>query len=156
MTRTVEEVITLLWREGSTNNVYAVIDCAVDDRLYPFLSRFRESTVCLFAGPIAPELRAVAPYLVQLENNDQNAIILIRAMIKSKWGLYITSELDLNSLSRKIRHFMQVILPDGRVVLFRWYDFRVLKVYWSTCSDKQKHDWPAEFREIFSLNEKIY
>ena len=42
---------------------------------------------------------------------------------------------------RHLRQFLQAQLPDGRVVLFRFYDPRVWRTYLPTCEPAELQRW---------------
>jgi len=50
------------------------------------------------------------------------------------WGVYLTSPSDLQEVRRHLRHFLQVKLPSGEQVYFRFYDPRVMRVFLPTCT----------------------
>ena len=120
--------------------LYALIDCAQDDRLYPLLEQEAEA-MCLFGGPPDPVLWPVAPHLVRLEEGAALQALMRGEGWHANWGLVCWADCDLKTLRRKLRPMMQAMLPDGRVVLFRFYDPRVWCPYLPTCTGADLACW---------------
>lgn len=120
--------------------LYALIDCAQDDRLYPLLEHEAEA-MCLFGGPPDPALWPHAPHLVLIEEGSPLHAGLRGEGWHANWGLVCWAECDLKTLRRKLRPAMQAMLPDGRVVLFRFYDPRVWCAYLPTCTGEDLMRW---------------
>ena len=63
---------------------------------------------------------------------------LLEALVKEGWGkswaVYLSSPSDLQEVRRHLRHFLQVKLPSGEQVYFRFYDPRVMRVFLPTCT----------------------
>lgn len=113
---------------SAPERVYAVVDPAVEPRLYPLLKAIGElDAPCLFAGKIDEQLREVSPHIFAVENGREIVQRWIQQGGHQPWGLFMTSTLGLAEVRRHIRRFLQVRLPDGRgPVLFRIWDPRVL------------------------------
>jgi len=47
----------------------------------------------------------------------------------------------MTDVRRHLRQFLQAQLPDGRVVLFRFYDPRVWRTYLPTCEPVELQRW---------------
>jgi len=54
----------------------------------------------------------------------------------------VAAPLDLRGLRHHLRTFLRVRAPDGRVLYFRYYDPRVLRVYLPTCN-------ATELKQVF-------
>ena len=120
--------------------LYGVIDTARDVRLFP-LVQLSPNYDCLFAGKIEPALAAAAPYLVELTDDTPLKNIWRTEGWGKAWGILLKSSLELDDLRRHLRKFLVVQLPDGDVVFFRFYDPRVWKTYWASCSDGERNEW---------------
>ena len=120
--------------------LYGLVDASRDERLYPWLAASQESR-CLFEGKLDPAVAKVAPYIVRLREGD----VLLEAWrtggAGQSWGIQCVSELTLPALRRHFRHFLQAKLPTGMVVLFRFYDPRVWRVYLPTCDRGELGQW---------------
>ena len=119
---------------------YALVDGASDPAIAP-LARAARQHACLLSGALEPSLAAVSPYLVAIDSREQ----LLHAWQDSgrgkNWGILVESELDLERLRRFFRRFLQVKLPDGEVVMFRFYDPRVFRGYLPSAPPEQRSAW---------------
>jgi hypothetical protein len=119
-------------------HIYAVVDCARDDHLYPIVCGFGpQDATCLFSGDQPRELEKVSPYLVRLTYQDQAT----RALLLDYWGdsaFIVVHSLDSIDVTRRhLKTFLQARMPDGEVTLFRFYDPRVMRVFLPTCDAAQ-------------------
>ncbi len=120
--------------------LYGIIDTAQDDRLYDWVKATPEHA-CLFAGKLDPVLERASPYILNL---DKAPAFLARWDTEGRgknWGIKCFSDRPLMAVRRHFRHFLQAKLPDGRVVLFRFYDPRVFSTYLRACSDVELAEW---------------
>jgi hypothetical protein len=125
---------------------FAIIDTAREDRLYELVATAEH--VCLFAGDLDPVMRRASPYLAVLKSDGRLARAWDKEGLGESWGIRCTSTADLKYLSRHFRHFLQAKLPDGKVVLFRFYDPRVWRAYLPTCNPFELRQW---FRNVDSF-----
>jgi hypothetical protein len=125
-------VVETLWSSGEP--VYAVLDGARDERVFLMARASGLPYACLYAGAIPHELAEVAPYLVALERGHPFVEELLEDGWGRSWGVFATGRCDLESLRRHLRRFMRVKLEDGRTLVFRFYDPRVLRLYLPTCT----------------------
>src|SRR5215469_8398742 len=61
---------------------WAILDAARVERIYRAVDRSSQESCCLFAGNISPQLRAVAPYLVRFDKDDE----LTNFVLDKGWG----------------------------------------------------------------------
>jgi len=130
-----------------TTSLYGIVDTARDRQLYKLIAATPEH-VCLFAGELKPPLERVAPYLVRLSSSPNFKKIWENEWGQS-WGILCVSSATTEQLRRHFRHFLQAKLPDGQIVLFRFYDPRIFLTYLPTCDMAQLQAWFAcveEFR----------
>ena len=137
------EVIDALWpdRSARDTSVWAVLDCARDDRIYPWLVNSRLAYRCLYAGKLHPALERVAPHLIELLPGSDFTARLIDAGWGRSWGIFIRIG-DPSNLRHHLRGFLRVQDESGRKLLFRYYDPRVLRSYLPTCT-------VAELNQLF-------
>ncbi len=127
--------------------LFALLD-ACDEPAVPkrCLEMTEARAVSLYRGKPAVEFAHVAPYLAHLNPAD---IEWIQAKLwTAPWGYFVIAPTDLATLRTHFRHFLKVKLPDGREVLFRFYDPRVLRTYLSS-SD------PGAVRQFFGPVQKF-
>ena len=114
--------------------LYAILDAAHDIRILALLLHHKEECQSLYEGPQGLKLAQVAPYLVRLQKDSKLLETLVKEGWGKNWGVYLTSPSDLHEVRRHLRHFLQVKLPSGEQVYFRFYDPRVMRVFLPTCT----------------------
>jgi hypothetical protein len=126
---------TLFSREGM--NVFAVLDGASVPDLQQVLYQHQPEFVCLYRGQLEPDLASVAPYLVHVRSNTPLADWIIRSGWGEHWGIFALSDTDLITMRKHFRKFLTVHDNDGKPLLFRYYDPRVLRIYLPTCNAEE-------------------
>ena len=121
----------------SKRNIYTILDSARDDKIYPELSGYNIEGVCLYPGQQAIDMAEVAPYLIKIQYETPFTEWILSEAFGKSWGIFIESESDLETLKKHFRQFLKVYNEEGKSVLFRYYDPRVLRVYLPTCNDKE-------------------
>jgi hypothetical protein len=114
--------------------VYAVLDGARDPRVHPLALGCGLPCACLYAGAIPRALAAVAPYAIRLERGHPFTHRLLDDAWGKSWGIFGTTAVDLEAVRRHLRRFLRVQREDGKTMLFRFYDPRVLRIYLPTCT----------------------
>lgn len=136
-----------LWPEGnapSSPQAYALLDGARDERIAPLVWRSNLPYTCLYAGTLSPALQSAAPYLVQLAPESRFFHTLVESGWGQAWGVFAVAQADvtLPLLRKHFRTLLRVQDEQGRVLAFRFYDPRVLRLYLPTCE-------PAEAVQFF-------
>lgn len=136
-----------LWPQGNSPTspqVYAVLDGARHESVARLVRLSDLPFTSLYAGALSPALQAAAPYLVQLAPESRFFKQLVEAGWGQAWGLFATAPADvtLQALRKHLRTLLRVKDEQGRVLAFRFYDPRVLRVYLPTCDR-------AEARQFF-------
>lgn len=119
---------------------FALVDAARDPRLYGLIQRCRDHQN-LFAGTIDPSLAAASPYLVRLDESEPLLAAWRAEGAGGYWGILVESLLPLAELRRLFRRFLQVRLPDGEVVMFRFFDPRIFATYLPASPPGQVPQW---------------
>jgi hypothetical protein len=129
-----ERVIEALWSSPSAagQSVWAILDCARDPRIYPALRNSQLDYLCLFSGRLHPEVEAAAPHIVELSPTYRFTPKLIEMAWGQSWGVFVRIR-DSANLRTHLRGFLRVRDESGRILLFRYFDPRVLRVYLPTC-----------------------
>lgn len=126
----------------SRSKVWTILDGAADKRIYGEILATSLEKCCLYAGDLPWQLEIVAPYLVELDQDDDlTRFILTKGWGKS-WGIFLRTEAGIKTLRKHLRGFLRVQDPRGKYMLFRYYDPRVLRAYLPTCL-------PSELRTVF-------
>lgn len=117
--------------------VYAVLDCARSPIIYDLLQRSYREKSCLFAGTLDADLERAAPHLVELHPGDSVTEQILLQGWEDAWGILIRSEGTFKTLRRHLRTLLRVRTEDGRFLLFRFYDPRVLERFLPTCTAEE-------------------
>lgn len=132
-----------LWPQGASPDVWMIVDCARDQyRIFRFLLACHLEQTCLYSGAIPPALEMAAPYLLQLEHQNEETRRLIEMSWGNSWGVFLRSPTNMRGLREHLRKFLIVHDSSGRRMAFRYYDPNVLQVYLPTCTG-------AELRTVF-------
>lgn len=126
----------------ASSDIFGLLDAARDPRIYPLIQHTLDHE-CLFAGDLHDEVEAAAPYLVRLRRNEPLWSAWRNHGWGHSWGIMCRSPASLGDLRRQFRRLLQVMLPDGEVVLFRFYDPRVWRSYLPTCAPDELRRWFA-------------
>lgn len=133
------QIMQALWPDGGTQaklSVWAILDCARDPRIYTALLASQLEFRSLYSGRLPRELDMVAPQLVELLPGNRLSAQLLDQGWGLSWGIFLQTE-DPLSLRHHLRQFLKVQDEDGRRLLFRYYDPRVLRTYLPTCSEPE-------------------
>lgn len=124
---------------ATNTSLFCVIDAASDERIYPALRGFaaKERIVPLYQGTAATQLAAVAPYLVEPMTNGALLPWLFDELADIDWGILVWSASPLDEVHRHFRRLGRVRTQDGRILLFRYYDPRVLAIFLPICDAAQ-------------------
>lgn len=114
-----------------------IVDAARDPRIFWLLREYHLERYCLYSGPLPAELEAAAPYLIQLECEDEDTRHFLRKAWSNSWGVFIKCAAHANALRRHLRGFLVARDADGKRMLFRYYDPRVLRIYLPSCVEKE-------------------
>lgn len=118
-------------------STYAVLDGARVPGLVARLRAATEEQACLYRGELKPDLRDRAPYLVKLRAESPFTDWLLREQWGNSAGVFAVTPVGIEALRRHFRGFLRVRDQTGRVLYFRWYDPRVLRVYLPTCNARE-------------------
>lgn len=129
--------------------IYAVLDAARDDKVLASLVGAETNFRSLYEGWQAQSLADVAPYLVALPLDGPYLDRLLDEGFGRAWGVFLSSDLPFDEVRRHLRQHLRVTDEDGRHLLFRWYDPRVLRAYLPTCT-------PYEAQVFFGPIERMF
>jgi hypothetical protein len=132
-----EAILKALWPAAQPNqpalSVWGVLDCARDPRIYRALLESRLEFRCLYSGKLDRLLEMNAPHLVELIPTNRLIHTWIDEGWGQSWGIFLRIQ-DSSNLRHHLRDFLKVRTEDGRTLVFRYYDPRVLRVYLPTCT----------------------
>lgn len=120
----------------SKNDVYAVADGALLPGLLAKLEEHEPKNTCLFRGELPFDLAEAAPYLVKLEKDNKFSDWLLNESVEEPCCIYAQTNVidDFIQLRKHFRSFLRIKSPEGKNLLFRYYDPRVMKTYLPTCT----------------------
>ena len=121
----------------STWKAYALLDGASVPELPQRLWELEPDFECLYRGELEPDIAEVAPYLVRLQPDHAFTAWVLEKGWGNHWGIVALSEAEIYVLRRHFRTFTMVRDPDGKILYFRYYDPRVLRVYLPLCNQEE-------------------
>jgi hypothetical protein len=133
-----QSLVEYLFSKPETN-VYIVLDGASVPELPQLLWEHEPENVCLYRGEQAPDMAAVAPYLVKLEYGHPFTKLVCEQGWGKHWGIFVITptEVEIRAMRQHFRRFLMAYDPDGKLIYFRYYDPRVLRVYLPTCNAEE-------------------
>ena len=139
----IDRILETLWPPGLPKGmtVWAILDAARDERIYPALRNSRLEYLCLYSGKLPEVLQRAAPYIVELAPGYSFTRPLLEMGWGHSWGVFLRIE-DSRNLRHHLRGFLRVQDESGRRLVFRYYDPRVLRAYLPTCE-------PNELKTVF-------
>ncbi len=117
--------------------VFAVLDGASVPDLLDQLDECQPEHQCLYRGELKPDIAEVAPYLVRLEAGTEFTELVLEQGWGHHWGIFALAQADFREMRRHLRTLLMVYDPNGKPLLFRYYDPRVLRAYLPTCNAQE-------------------
>lgn len=124
---------------ASSEPLFAVLDAAQDPAILALLKLHDSPFVSLYAGTSARTMAAEAPYLVALEGQQALLKALLEEGAGHHWGFFFSGKGSLEEWRAHWRQFLLAKLPDGRKLLFRFYDPRVLWPFLESSTQEEQH-----------------
>lgn len=121
---------------------YFAIDGAQDPRLFD-LVRHCAQHCCLISGKLDPDLVPVLPWLAAVDPQESLTQVWREHGRGRNWGIALESPLDLLHVKLHLKKFLNARLPDGQLVMFRFYDPRVFRTYLLAATDEERAPWFA-------------
>ena len=141
--------------DGSGGFVYAILDGARNLDTLDMLEESDAPFLCVYTGRLDPEVAVTAPYVVELSEDDELFDILFDEGWGKSRGIFLKSDQRLRSVRRHLRSLTYAEMPDGEMVLFRFYDPRALRTFMPVASDDQKAGMFGEVVERFILENEV-
>lgn len=118
--------------------VFVILDGATVPDLPASLASFRPECACLYRGDLEPDMAEVAPYLAIIERDDLFTEWALCNGWGRGWGIFGTSRVRLPELRKHFRRFVKVHnATTGRLMYFRFYDPKALRIYLPACSPEE-------------------
>jgi RimJ/RimL family protein N-acetyltransferase len=133
------QLVDYLWPNGdslSGPQVHLLVDGARCPDAVSLIRHGKLEYGCLFSGRLTPRLQAAAPYLVHLAAASPLTLELLSRTWGNSGGILTVARADvtLDQQRRHFKKFLRVQDEGGRVLQFRFYDPRVLRIYLPTCT----------------------
>ncbi len=134
-----KRIVQLLWQpneSGEEPTVYAILDGARDKRIEAFHRQGQLKSSCLYEGELSYSMAIAAPYIMRLEKGHPQTNQIIQQGWGNSWGIFAISwpPATLIKVRHNCRKIARVKGPDGKNLIFRYYDPRVLRAYLPTCT----------------------
>jgi Domain of unknown function (DUF4123) len=117
--------------------VYAVLDGARDPRIRGWIFDTRAPRWCLYRGKLPPVLQDAAPWLLRLIPGQPYTETFFRRFWGGACGVLLASAAPPSLLRRHLRRFLLAKDEKGSVLVFRYYDPRVLRAYLPSCTPEE-------------------
>jgi hypothetical protein len=132
-----QQIEQALWPAGgAAASVWAVLDLARDRRIHAALLESRLEYLCLYSGRLPRELELAAPHMVELLPGHRLLDRLFGEGWVRHWGVFVRIG-DPTQLRRHLRKLLRVRDEEGRRLLLRFYDPRVLGPFLRSCDAEQ-------------------
>lgn len=126
-----------LFEAAGDERLYAIVDGARHDDIYPAVETANPNTRCLYKGSLTEELKKAAPHLVLVLPGRPFLGKVLEKGFGDNWGIFLTSKASLDELEKHFRRFLMVKTEDGDELYFRYYDPRVFRLYLPTCNPEE-------------------
>jgi hypothetical protein len=146
-----DTIMSTLWPATMRpwSKICAVLDCARDERLFDLIERCPLDKCCLYAGRLPWVVQRAAPHLVVLDREERFTRQLIEEGWGNSWGSFFRTDASIPDVRKHLRTLFRVKDETGRILIFRWYDPRVLRAYLPTCL-------PGELHTFFGPIDRFY
>lgn len=134
--------------------LYAVLDGASVKELPMKLYKMGPVHECLLPGEPTPEVLYAGPYLVHLAPDNDFTEWLLNEGLGNHLGIFFHSRASMMELRKHFRGLFSVVSEDGRPMLFRYYDPRVLRRFLPTCSPGELETFFGRVDTFFAEDEE--
>jgi hypothetical protein len=130
-----QSLVKYLFSQPETN-VYAVLDGASIEQLPQLRWEHNPEDSFLYRGQLEPDMAVVAPYLVELKYDHPFTKLICEKGWGNHWGIFAITpaEVNIRDMRKHFRRFLMVYSPENKLIYFRYYDPRVLRIYLPTCN----------------------
>ena len=135
-----DRVIRHLWARADQRQdqyLYAILDAARSEEIYPALVESSIEYRCLYKRNIPQVLAEAAPYLVRFHQGAPFLNQVVEQGWGESWGIFLISTALFKELAPHFREFIMARDANGNIFYFRYYDPRVLRVYLPTCNSSE-------------------
>jgi hypothetical protein len=141
-------------------NVYCILDGASDNTIYPMLKSNKWDYFCLYKKNVhfegermVDELAATAPYLLKLDPDKMSVESIVRERMGKSQMIIFESPAPIEKLLDHCSSMLKAMDEDGKVINFRYYDPRILRVYLPTCTDEESYIFFGDIDTVWADGE---
>jgi hypothetical protein len=121
--------------------LYAVVDAAQDEQLALALrDDDHQPAMSLFEEPGATRLAHVAPWLTEIDPSE-DCLKLWTQRLGGDAGILLISSSAVDVVRAHLRGILRVQDEEGEQYFFRFYDPRVLRAYFPTCTGVEAEEF---------------
>lgn len=133
--------------------LWALLDAASAPQALVLMDAVGAGAECLFSIEAEAALSEFAPYLVPLKDRPE----LVRLLLDNCHGkgavVWLDSDASATTLARHFRRFLMAAQPGGGWMFFRFYDPRVLRVWWPACTEAERAAFCGPARALWMEDE---
>jgi len=141
--------------EKDQSELFGIIDSARNEDVFRHLIIGNVKYKSLFEGTMDEQSYGVSGFIVECKKESA----LFKWMTTEAWGdsccIFFTSKASFDELFKHFQKFNRVYLEGDEVVLFRYYDPRVLRVYLPTCNRGEVEVFFGELKAFYAEGEDI-
>jgi hypothetical protein len=139
-------------RSEESLHLYALVDGVLDEMVLPQIIQRDISWSNLYPPTmLESSTPAAAPYLVDLTPGERDHAAAMRLLLRRGQDkdlvLWVASRQRLRDLAAHCHPYAEVVLPDRRRALLRYYDASIMKILIRAFSDEQREHFLSAFYE---------
>jgi len=134
---------------------FVVLDGAISPAVRDLLNLAGVFYQSLYEGEKAAELAPHGPFLVELTQGSILTPFLVKAAWGKSWGIFAVAKLSFDEMRKHLRRFLIVNTEDGKRLLFRFYDPRVLRTFLPTCDSDQRKEFFGPIQLFLAESEDV-
>jgi hypothetical protein len=123
--------------EKEDAHLYAIVDSARNDEVFRYFIIGDTPYRSLFEGTMDVQSYGVSGFVIECKKNSP----LYDWVTSTLWGqdacIFIVCKMSFDEVFSHFQQFNRVILEGDKVVLFRFYDPRVLRTYLPSCKKQE-------------------
>jgi hypothetical protein len=120
------------------NDLFAVLDPARHSIVFDTMTVLAPDAQCLFGGELTTAVRRVSPHVVAMPQPGPLLDWWRQNGRGKNYGIACRGDVGMQALRLHLKTLLRVRLPDGRLVLFRFWDPRVLETFMANSSPLEK------------------
>jgi len=133
-----KELISRLSDIDENANLYAVADAAIYRELADLLEIYNPHHRILFKDAFVEAYGSVAPYLIELNEDDPFLQELVAEGFGKTWLSFLLSRCDIDTLANRLKEYINPYSQEHKQeVILRFYDPRNIERYFAMQSQEE-------------------